>query len=313
MKLRAVLFGILIISLASIFALVAPASDVRADDVSEECTATINGVDVSVLNTPDNALEVDYDDILTVTVVAPSPFISHKVKMAFSDLFKWTVSDETDDGTETSYTTTVKVADYADFGTGLYKVTATGVLDNWDTCSTVAFINVGGEGFLSTVFGPIVLIMAILPALGLLLILLLIFLDKGPFGGGFGIGKYRMTRSACCSMALPLAVALTTVAMVTGGTPSPSSGTDEPTGVEDKPQAPPDSQNTSGRRIKFRPRISILSIGFALLSAIGFVLMFQQTGVAYPTITVVVLSLVLALVAGIVLPTLAQTFSRRRK
>jgi hypothetical protein len=43
------------------------------------------------------------------------------------------------------------------------------------------------------------------------------------------------------------------------------------------------------------------------------VVLFQQMGTAYPTITIVVLSLVLGLVAGIALPTLAATFARRRK
>ena len=147
---------------------------------------------------------------------------------------------------------------------------------------------------------PIALALAILGAVGLIVIVLLIYTGVLPDSCG-------------CFPFVTLAIALTTLAMVTGGAGKPSSGDSKTTVAGDKPQVPSGRQNTSGDRRKFQLKISILAIGFALLSAIGFVMLFQQMGVAYPTITIVVLSLVLALVAGIVLPTLAKTFSRRRK
>jgi hypothetical protein len=108
-----------------------------------------------------------------------------------------------------------------------------------------------------------------------------------------------------CIGVLPLAVLLMPLAMVTGG--------GQATGAGGASQAPSSSQDAPGAGMKFRLKISILAIGCALLSAIGFVALFQQMGAAYPTITIVVLSLVLGLVAGIVLPTLAATFARQRK
>ncbi|MFC2017722.1 hypothetical protein ACFLTQ_00260 [Chloroflexota bacterium] len=323
MKYRAVLFGILVVSLAMIFTLVLPAGDVSAAD--GECIAYINGTNVSEYDTPDNAFKVDYDEDLTVRVVGPAPFVSHKIDMAFSDYLSWTVSDETDDGTETSYTDTVEVSDYAWIGTGLYKVTAKGVLANGDECSTTVYIRITGNDPISTMVGIIALILVGMGVIGLMAVIIALWL-AGPTGC---LWWYLLLRT------IPFTAVLTMVTMVTGsaGTPSPgagettgdedtpqvpsssqdTSGDDQKTGDEDMPQVPSASQDTSGGGIKFRPKISILAIGCALLSAIGFVLLFQQMGVAYPTTTVVVISLVLALVAGIILPTIAMTFSRKRK
>jgi hypothetical protein len=116
-----------------------------------------------------------------------------------------------------------------------------------------------------------------------------------------------------CFAALPLAVVLIPLAMVTGGGQRSSSGVSQTSGAEGTPQVPSSGQSAAQDGMKFRLKISILAIGCALLSAIGFVVLFQQMGAVYLTTTVVVLSLVLGLVAGIVLPTLAATFARRRK
>ncbi len=301
MKLRAVTFGIIAVALAMIFTLMVHSGNVIAAD--GECTAYINGTDVSSYDTPDNALDVDIDDDITVSVVASASFASHKIDMAFTDFFSWTVSDETDDGTETSYMTTVDVADYASLGAGLYKVTATGVLVNGDECSTTAFINITGKNTLTTLIGIISFILAVFGVIGLILYTLLILLGiiGSPSMFSFLLGT------------IPLAAVLTTVGMVTGGATSPSPEASQTTGSGDTSQTPSTGRSKSGEGIRFRPKISILAIVCALLSAIGFVLLFQQMGVAYPTITVVVISLVLGLVAGILLPTLAMTFSRKRK
>jgi hypothetical protein len=303
MKLRAVLLGVIVAAFVLSFPLVAPVSYVRAEDTGG-CHAFINGIDVSSYNTPDNALDVDIDEVLNVSVVAPTPFASHKVDMTFMDLFSWTVSKETDTGTETSYSTTVNVKDYANYGEGLYKVTATGVLQNGDKCSTVVFIAVGGKSFATTLAGALSLVAGIGGFVGLLFVVVLIWA---------GVISGRWFGCLGCSMALPLALILTPIAMVAGGGQGPSSGGGQTTGPDPTPKVPSGSQDASGGGMKFRPRISILAIGFALLSAIGFVVLFQQTAVMYPTITVVVVSLVLGLVVGIVLPTLAATFPRRRK
>ena len=304
MKYRAALFGILAVTLAMILTLTVPAGDVSAAD--GECTAYINGADVSSYDTPGNAFEVDSDDDVNVSVNAPVPFASHKIDMTFTDIVSWTVSEETDDGTETSYATTVKVSDYAWLGAGIYKVTAKGVLVNGDTCSTVAYIKITGESPFSTLIGIIAIILVSLGVLGFMAIIIATWIA----------GHSLLIGGGCMSWffpTIPLATVLTMVTMVTGGAGAPSPGAGEKTGGEDMTQVPSASQGTSEGGIRFRPRISILAIGSALLSAIGFVLLFQQTGQVYPTTTVVVLALVLALIAGIILPTIAMTFSRRRK
>jgi hypothetical protein len=305
MKLKALSVVICLALCFSLFvAFLGPAAtviDVRAEDAGG-CHAYINGVDVSSYDTPDHALDVDVNESLRVSVVSPVPFVSHKVDMAFMDLFSWTVSEETDTGTETSYETTVNVADYADYGIGLYKVTGTGVLENGATCSTVVFVAVGGRSAVSTVAGIIGLVMAIFGILGLIVLVILMWL--GILGSPSWFG---------CLGALPVALLLTPVAMVTGGAQEPSSGADQTGGGQGTREVPSGSQGGSGGHAKFRLKVSILAIACALLSAIGFVVLFQQMGVMYPTITVVVVSLVLGLVVGIALPTLAVTFSRRRK
>lgn len=292
MKLRVVLAGILVAASILSFVLAAPASDLRAADAGG-CTAYINNVDVSLHDTPDNPFEVDYNASVVVRVVAPLRFTSHKVDMAFMDFFAWTVSEETDTGTETSYETTVDVADYADYGVGIYKVTARGVLANGDTCTAVVFVRVVGQSFLSPIAGIVAFILAVGGLVGLILLILLIFL--GVLGSPSALG----------CIALPLAVALMPLATVTGG--------GQPTNAGGAPQVPSGGQSAAQDGMKFRLKISILAIGCALLSAIGFVAMFQQMGSVFPTITIVVLSLVLGLVAGILLPSLAATFARRRK
>lgn len=318
MKLRAVLFGILVLSLAAILTLLAPAGVLCADDVSEECTATINGVDVYELNTPGNALEVYPDELVRVLFYAPEPIESYQIKIYFIDIAPfWTIS-ETYNGVDTYFEEDVEVANYAKHGVGLYKVVASADLASGDTCSVDAvYIRVIAGSWMDTTVGYITLPILIVGLLGLVVVLVLTFIGIGPFGGGGFLG-------GCCGPILPLAVVLTMMAMVTGGA---GPGASQTTEAEDKPPVPSGGKDTSGGgkkfRLgipafslggkKFRPRISILSIGFALLSAIGFVMMFQQMGKVYPTITIVVLSLVLALVAGIVLPTLAMMFSRRRK
>ena len=75
----------------------------------------------------------------------------------------------------------------------------------------------------------------------------------------------------------------------------------------------PQRQGGSEGGLKFRFKLSILGIVFALMLAIGVMMMMQQAAVVYPTIKVVVLTLVLGLAVGIILPSLARTFARKRK
>lgn len=300
MKLRLALLGIIAAALATIFTLVTNTSDVRTDDVGG-CVVYINGVDVRSHNTPSNALEVDVNDVVDIYVVAPAPLASYKIEVACTDLLNWTISEETIDGKQTSYRTTIEVADYADYGVGLYKVTATGVLEKGDTCSTVAFINVTGKSVLSTVAGASALGLAVSGTFGLLLLTLLVWL---------GTKGSRCTFSFLL-LSIPLTSAITTAVMVKNGAEKPSSEDSQTTGVESIPQATAGSQDTPGGSRKFCLKISLLGIGCALLAAIGYDLLFQQTSLAYPTLKVVLFSLLLAPINAIVMQSFAATFSRR--
>ncbi|HEX7464968.1 MAG TPA: SH3 domain-containing protein, partial [Actinomycetota bacterium] len=59
-------------------------------------------------------------------------------------------------------------------------------------------------------------------------------------------------------------------------------------------------------RVPFRPRISAVSIAASLLASLGVIVLLQQFGVVYPTVSVAIVGLALGLAFGVLVPSLVR-------
>jgi hypothetical protein len=146
--------------------IVAPTATAR---VEGPCTARIANEDVSGRETgaTSDAIPVDQDSLVPVTMSAERPIQRLKVEIEFSGL-RWTVHDRPTSGT--SWVSEVPVEDYAVYGIGLYKVVSSSVGQGF-TCEAAALIDVqGDETFdpLVTVAGLVGFGLALMGALGML-------------------------------------------------------------------------------------------------------------------------------------------------
>lgn len=116
--------------------------------ISGPCTATINGEDVSTATSPDTAIEVGYDETVTVagTDSTGAPFT--RIKLRFPPLPDVTVYDEPNEGND--WGGSVEVSDYATWGVGLYQVSG-----GTDDCTGRAWIRVTGRSPFTTVAGGV--------------------------------------------------------------------------------------------------------------------------------------------------------------
>ena len=101
-------------------------------------------------NNPDDAIEVEKDEVLEYQMVAQSPFKNHKIDLEIAGIC-FNVEDYPID-TDPTWSGTVNVDDYATFGVGLYKVTGAGDLASEETCSGAVLIKIKGNPF-TTVAG----------------------------------------------------------------------------------------------------------------------------------------------------------------
>jgi hypothetical protein len=110
------------------------------------CTGSINGDDVTDRSStdPDDAVEVEADDSIVITVSAPQAIGHYSIQLGFAG-FYWTVVE--DDADDTQWSRTVEVADYARFGVGLYQIRA--VSEGDVLCSGTILVRVGGNPFSS--------------------------------------------------------------------------------------------------------------------------------------------------------------------
>jgi hypothetical protein len=146
--------------------IVAPTATAR---VEGPCTARIANEDVSARETSatSDAIPVDSDGLVPVTMSAERPIQRLKIEIEFSGL-RWTVHDRPTSGT--SWVSEVPVEDYAVYGIGLYKVVSSSVGQGF-TCEAAALIDVQGDETLDplvTVAGLVGFGLALIGALGML-------------------------------------------------------------------------------------------------------------------------------------------------
>lgn len=129
------------------------------------CTATVNGQQVGPLDSsdPDQAIKVKKDDTITIVMTSAIGFESHKIDMEFAGL-RIPLQDEPDGG-DLEWSGSADVADYSDFGVGLYKVVGEGRQVDGTSCTGSVLIEVEGSALTS---------IAGLVALGLLVFGLLV-------------------------------------------------------------------------------------------------------------------------------------------
>lgn len=113
------------------------------------CTATIDGRDAGAAQSVSTAIDVAQDQTIVVRGTAPGPITGYQVYLVFGPARIPAASGTVANG-ETSYTTTVNVADYATYGVGLYRAEGetTGT-----PCTGWAYIKVTGRSPFTTVAG----------------------------------------------------------------------------------------------------------------------------------------------------------------
>ena len=299
------------------------------------CRMTMEGVhdgrpfvrDAATATTPDTAIEVDFDSVVTVRADSTAAITSHTIDLEFPVIGeRWTASKGVDSGA--TWSGTVNVRRYASHSVGLYKVI--GSSTGPGACTGTAFVDVTGKNPLSTTVGIV--------ATGVTAV--------GIIGVGVGFAKAGATASTLdqvsaqgdriitasagptaettfdpdaywqalndlqyllkeilgisvgCLFAVPGALA-STVALMVSGASGPGS---------------PGAPGTLGPlpRARWGPRFSIAAMLGGMLASVGALVLLQQFAVIWPTRSLGYLGLVLGLLAGIVLPSLRRIGTVRR-
>jgi hypothetical protein len=129
------------------------------------CQASIAGQPVATrdVGPRGEAIEVAEDARIPVTMSSVRPITHLTVELEFGGI-GWTVHDETTEGT--SWAKTVDVADYADYGVGLYKVVGTSSGQGF-SCTGAALVEVEGSP-IGTIAGIAGLVLTAVGALGVI-------------------------------------------------------------------------------------------------------------------------------------------------
>jgi hypothetical protein len=164
----------------AVAAIVVPSA---AAEISGPCQATINGQSVKDqgVGALDSAIAVEKDAVVPVTMSAGSEISHLKIQIEFAG-FSWTVRDKASHGK--SWSSDVKVKNYAKYGVGLYKVI--GSSSGGVSCSGSALVKVKGNP-LTTVAGIVGLIAAAL-GLGGIAAAVMTTMKAGSIGIGRSIG-----------------------------------------------------------------------------------------------------------------------------
>ena len=314
-------------AVAATGALQAVAAGEAAASISGPCTATIAGENAAGLGTGAGSTPVDVEkgSDVVVTMQATQPMTHLTVSLTFAGI-SWDVKDK--NISDTSWSEAVAVDDYAKYGKGLYLVTGTSS-GNGFTCTGAALVNVKGNP-LASVAGGVGLGLSILGIAGVGAAGAAAYRasarpkrtiedwaadELASLGGGdqpaaeSAAAPQRRTSLSdleeavfsvsgglffCWTLALP-ALLLTTGAMIGGG------------GGGTSPGAP------GGRlpRAHWRPRVSIGGMVAGVLAGVGIGVLLQQYAVVYPTGSVAVTYLLIGLVAGILVPSIARAFAVR--
>jgi len=142
------------VAMLTIAAIVVPSA---AAEISGPCNATINGQNVKNQGTGAFAdpITVENHAIVPVTMSAASQISQLKIQIQFAGM-SWTVRDKASHGK--SWSSDVKVKNYAKWGVGLYKVVGS---SGGVSCSGSALVKVKGNP-LTTVAGIVGLVAALM-------------------------------------------------------------------------------------------------------------------------------------------------------
>ena len=154
-----------------------------AAEISGSCEATINGQNVKDQGTGAfaGAITVENDAIVPVTMSAGSQISHLKIQIQFAGM-SWTVRNKASHGK--SWSSDVKVKNYAKWGVGLYKVV--GSSSGGVSCTGSALVKVKGNP-LTTVAGIVGLIATAL-GLGGIAAAVITTMKAGSIGIGKSIG-----------------------------------------------------------------------------------------------------------------------------
>jgi len=143
------------VAMLSIAAIAVPSA---AAEISGPCSATINGQNVKNQGTGAFAspITVENDAIVPVAMSAAGQISHLKIQIQFAGI-SWTVRDKPSHGN--SWSSDVKVKNYAKYGVGLYKVI--GSSSGGVSCSGSALVKVKGNP-LTTVAGIVGLVATLL-------------------------------------------------------------------------------------------------------------------------------------------------------
>ena len=142
------------VAMLTIAAIVVPSA---AAEISGPCNATINGQNVKNQGTGAFAdpITVENHAIVPVTMSAASQISQLKIQIQFAGM-SWTVRDKASHGK--SWSSDVKVKNYAKWGVGLYKVVGS---SGGVSCTGSALVKVKGNP-LTTVVGIVGLVAALM-------------------------------------------------------------------------------------------------------------------------------------------------------
>ena len=142
------------VAMLTIAAIAVPSA---AAEISGPCNATINGQNVKNQGTGAFAdpITVENHAIVPVTMSAASQISQLKIQIQFAGM-SWTVRDKASHGT--SWSSDVKIKNYAKWGVGLYKVVGS---SGGVSCSGSALVKVKGNP-LTTVAGIVGLVAALM-------------------------------------------------------------------------------------------------------------------------------------------------------
>ena len=297
-------------------------------EIAGDCDATIAGTDLSTVDSDkvDDAIDVDYDDVITTTMSSASGFESHKIKLRFLGAFERTVEDREDDG-ETSFTEEVDVSDYAWLGVGLYKVRGEANVVGGFACSGAALVNVTGRNPVTTVAGGVATAVVVVGTVGAAATGIasvrrpggMVGMVEEAFGetraqveGTAQAGEPSMTAVEAinepfwfasmfgCFCFAVISVLMLPLLALTGSSAGGASGS--------APPAAPAAPRRRPRRVRWLPRITLVGLVSGALTGLAGVVLVQQFAIAYPT-TELLIEFVLcgALVYGVVVPTLGYT------
>jgi hypothetical protein len=285
---------------AAAWLLLGPPLVAHAEVHGSGCSAHLAGVNAAEVNSTDQNTAIHVKKTDTVAVDLSGEPGQTGVHVDYNLVGDASIGK---DGSGTQYA--ARISDYVD-ATGLYLVQARSVPGG--ACSAAALVDVDGNP-LSTLAGDAALAGtlvggAMVAGSGAAAAMQSGPSDEAEFAGtikrrdvallvGMGDEEAGSDMLACCGLALPMALLMTALAM-TGALPAvPATGP--------APRRP--------RRVRWRPRLSVLGILGGILGSAGAVVFMELNGNVYPTRRWTIEAVVGGLLVGLIVPSLGSVIA----